>query len=55
MLTFILMLQQLDEVCLESCQWWCRVSHLSQSLGVGAHVRQDDQHVLLTLIGQILG
>lgn len=29
-------------------------AYLSQSLGVGAHVRQDDQDVLLALVGQVL-
>lgn len=28
--------------------------HLSQSFCVGAHVGEDDQHVFLALIGQIL-
>lgn len=30
------------------------MAYLSQSLSVGAHVRQDDQDVLLTLVGQVL-
>ena len=30
-------------------------SDLSQSLSVGAHVREDDQHVFLTLVGKELG
>ena len=29
-------------------------THLSQGLCVGAHVSEDDQHVLLTLVGQEL-
>ncbi len=28
---------------------------LSQSLSVGAHVSEDDKHVLLTLVGKELG
>lgn len=29
-------------------------SYLSEGLSVGAHVSQDDQHVLLTLVRQVL-
>lgn len=29
--------------------------HLSESLSVGAHVREDDEDVLLALVGQVLG
>lgn len=29
-------------------------SYLSEGLSVGAHVSQDDQHVLLTLVSQVL-
>lgn len=34
--------------------WVSLVAHLSQSFGVGAHVSQDDQDMLLTLVGQVL-
>lgn len=29
-------------------------AHLSEGLGIGTHVCQDDQHVLLTLVSQEL-
>mmetsp|Transcript_3162 Transcript_3162/g.11039 ORF Transcript_3162/g.11039 Transcript_3162/m.11039 type:complete len:248 (-) Transcript_3162:856-1599(-) len=32
-----------------------RSRHLAQGVGVGAHVREDDQHVLLALVGEELG
>lgn len=34
--------------------WSLWLSYLSQGLSVGAHVRQDDQDVLLALVGQVL-
>ena len=29
--------------------------NLSQGLGIGAHIGQDDQHMVLTLVGKELG
>ena len=29
--------------------------HLTQRIGVGGHISQDDQHVQLTLVRQVLG